>query len=205
MSAPSYKVFLSHASYDVGVANLIARVITRPGLECWVDAKDLGVGAHFRSAIAETLCGANELLVLASPRFAKSKWLDFEVGMAMGAGLEIIPLLYDCTLGRISDFDVLRHLHAVHIDDFDKYETQLIARANAFFQANEQPLQGAAGGSPHRLPPPVVPPRGFYGRPAGASSRRSDQANEGVRKLQERIRRELKPKAERPKGDEHDD
>ncbi len=200
MSAPRYTVFLSHASHDVGVARLIERVLKSLGVACWIDAKDLDAGVHFRDEIVARLRMSNELLVLASPRFASSRWLDYEAGIAAGAQVKTVPMLYDCVPARISDFDMLRHLHAVHIDDFDEYERQLLERVRVFQRAKPQQMQAAMGGTGVPPPPPVRLSKGFYGRVRHVTDEPGGLGGDGVRKLQERIRRELKPK-----GDNHDD
>lgn len=125
IGSSNYKVFVSHASADVGVAKMLHALVTNAGADCYVDAKDLRGGVIFREELAKHIRSSNEMVVLLSPKFENSKWLDYEVGIAVGAGKLIVPLLFDLPRARISDFDFLRHLHAIHIDDHEVYLSDL--------------------------------------------------------------------------------
>lgn len=127
-----YKVFISHDSRDRAVADMLSGYIRGMQVNCDVDFQFLEVGSKYKREIRNKIVSSNELLVILSPRFKLSKWLDYEVGVADGAGLYLSVLLLNLANGEIGDCEFLRDGHVDQIDNYQRYLSQLAARADDF-------------------------------------------------------------------------
>lgn len=123
-----YRLAISHSSADIGVAKLISLYAKKLGASCFLDEWSIGGGADFRHEIINQIRNAHELLVLVTPKFLESRWLDFEVGVAAGAGLWIVPMSHCVAPGQRNDLPTLKNMQWRDLDDAEKYFKELEKR-----------------------------------------------------------------------------
>jgi hypothetical protein len=62
-----YRVFLSHASEDRWIAEVIRQKLHEVGVEVWLDVFDLPGGANIKARLRQEMQNSDECLVLFSP------------------------------------------------------------------------------------------------------------------------------------------
>jgi hypothetical protein len=93
VASNTYRLFISHASEDRAVAMMLHDEAQRRGATPYVDTKYLHAGVDFKRELIGQIRASDEMLVLLSPKFERSRWLVFEAGIAEGAGVPMIPML----------------------------------------------------------------------------------------------------------------
>jgi hypothetical protein len=102
VSSAGTQVFISHAASDSRFAGLLARSLTRMGIESRTDA-DLRHEVRPErgaSALAQALTEADLIVAIVSDKSVTSPNLNFEVGAAIGQNKRVIPVLLSKTAGR---------------------------------------------------------------------------------------------------------
>lgn len=128
-----YRVFVSHASDDLWVAEQIAKSIEDCGADTFLDRRDIAAGDNFKQRIREEIPKCNELVALFTPWSRRRAWVRHEIGMADALSKRIVCVFYKVS---ISDFDAdedgrgsLDDLNIVDINAFDTYLRALKRRA----------------------------------------------------------------------------
>lgn len=85
-------VFLSYSTRDAVMARLILHIFEKSGVDCFLAERDIPIGAHFDSEIAEKIRQSRALLVLWSSDAASSPWVNQEVGIALGQNIPVWPI-----------------------------------------------------------------------------------------------------------------
>ena len=110
-------VFISYSRDDAAYAGRLARAIEQAGFSAWYDHK-MPVGDSFNSTIEDAIDNARVILVLVTPRSAKSAWVQYEIGLAMQKGARIIPVTAD----EVDPGDLpslLSRMNAMRLSDLD--------------------------------------------------------------------------------------
>lgn len=120
-----YRVFLSHATHDKWIAEVIKEKIEAmlPRVYVWIDNRDIAGGDRIPDEIQEAIFDCDELVVLATPASKDRSWITLEIGAAWGLKKRIIPLCYHVEPETLND--VIRNLRAYQLHEFDAFLTDL--------------------------------------------------------------------------------
>jgi TIR domain len=105
--AAKLRVFISHASGEAPLAEILQRHITKDfiGLvEVFVssDGTSIAVGDHWMDGVVHALQNADIYAVLCSQHSIERRWINIELGAALGRGQPIIPICHtDLTPGQL--------------------------------------------------------------------------------------------------------
>ncbi len=125
---PSYQVFVSHATADKWIATTFCEKIDSLGASTFRDDRDINGGDSIPEAIRTEIQVSRELVVLLTPDSIERPWVLLEVGAAWGRRKDyrIVPVLCHVSFDAIPD--IIEGKKAFHINDFDKYLTELKRR-----------------------------------------------------------------------------
>ena len=125
---PAYQVFVSHATADKWIATTFCEKIDATGATSFRDDRDINGGDSIPETIRTEIQVSRELVVLLSPDSIERPWVLLEVGAAWGRrkNYRIVPVLCHVSFDAIPD--IIEGKKAFHINDFDKYLTELKRR-----------------------------------------------------------------------------
>ncbi len=87
------RIFLSYASEDSNRATeLMNELAKQPNVDVFTSDK-MSAGENWRTKIKEALSESDFFLVLLSPTSVRSRWIQFELGVAWGLNKLIIPIV----------------------------------------------------------------------------------------------------------------
>lgn len=87
-------VFISYAHEDNETARGLTKELNRKGFSVWFDERELKSGEAWEQQIKDAISGCNALLLLVG-KTALSRLVLAEVGMALGQGKRVIPLIIE--------------------------------------------------------------------------------------------------------------
>ena len=90
-------VFISYRSEDGEFAANLIRQLEDAGFQVWSDNERLRAGAQWREAIDQALREAFALVILLAPGTRASELMMYEWVYALGAGIEVIPVMIEET------------------------------------------------------------------------------------------------------------
>jgi TIR domain len=96
MRKPVKKVFLSYDGADERAAREISASLKNAGFEVWDPAREILPASNFTASLQDALNTADAMVVLLSPDFSGSKYLQYEVEFALGTERfsgRLIPVL----------------------------------------------------------------------------------------------------------------
>jgi hypothetical protein len=128
LSKPTYQVFVSHASADKWIATTFCEKIDATGATSFRDDRDINGGDSIPETIRSQIQVSRELIVLLTPDSIERPWVLLEVGAAWGRrkNYRIVPVLCHVPFDAIPD--IIEGKKAFHINDFDKYLSELNRR-----------------------------------------------------------------------------
>lgn len=88
-------VFISHATEDAPFANFLFRHLQQERLEVFLASASLAPGEKWMPSILENLRQSKWMLCLASRAACDSPWVMQEMGVAIGHGKKMIPIIWD--------------------------------------------------------------------------------------------------------------
>jgi hypothetical protein len=107
----SYKVFLSYSQKDSTVAKEIAQKLrTTKLVRVFLAAENLRPGHQIPSKVLSGIRDSDLLLVLWSRNSDRSHWVIYEIGIAFGARVKVLPLVLTKSV-PLPDF--IRHTDAL--------------------------------------------------------------------------------------------
>lgn len=123
----AHKVFISFSAKDKSIANSLKRQLADAGAEVslaepFVERK----GSNIKLAIADAIKQSDEVIAIVSKNSVESPWLSFEVGIAVGLGKKLVPVVVGIEPNKLSP--VMRSLQSVKLDGFGHYVTQMSGR-----------------------------------------------------------------------------
>ena len=125
--ADDYVVFVSHASYDKWIAQVICEKIESLGVKTWRDDRDIDGGDKIPEKIKQAIASCSELAVLLTPQSIDRPWILVEIGAAWGQDKRIVPLFYHVETERVPD--VVRENRGFHLNEIDQYLSDLAVRS----------------------------------------------------------------------------
>lgn len=126
--SPTYQVFVSHATADKWIATTFCEKIDATGATSFRDDRDINGGDSIPESIRTQIQVSRELVVLLTPDSIERPWVLLEVGAAWGRrkNYRIVPVLCHVSFDAIPD--IIEGKKAFHINEFDKYLTELKRR-----------------------------------------------------------------------------
>lgn len=118
------RVFVSYSRVDKDAAKRVEAILRKKGVEYFLDERDVEWGAGIDASILNALERMTHLIVLVSPASVKSQWVAYEIGLAKGKGLRVLPLLLHPSVDLppfISDLN-----YKTSYDDIESYFTTVI-------------------------------------------------------------------------------
>lgn len=103
------RVFVSYTREDEGRVRPFLAALENVDISGWMDAADLPAGAPISRVLREAIQRASAVVVFYSAAAAESRWVDFEIGAAQGAGKQVIGVLlegqrtYEQTVERLRE------------------------------------------------------------------------------------------------------
>jgi hypothetical protein len=132
MASGGYRVFLSHASDDLWVAEQMAASIEQAGASVFLDRRDIAAGDDWMDRLREEMKKCDELVGLFTPWSRKRLWLMHEMGMAHLLSKWIVCVLYRV---KLKDFDkdeggrgLVNSMNVIEINRLGDYFKELKTR-----------------------------------------------------------------------------
>jgi hypothetical protein len=121
-----YLVFVSHATHDKWIASVICEKIEVIGAQTFRDDRDIKGGESIPNAIVDTIEKCDEFLVLLTPESINRQWVLVEIGIAIGARVPIVPLLYHLDAEALPG--IIRDHRAYSLNELEEYLDELLER-----------------------------------------------------------------------------
>lgn len=122
------KVFISHSSRDVWVAQRIATDLQERGIDVFIDENDLETGDVFDEKLRDNLRDSDEVLLLLSPVAVQSAWVLMEIGAAWALDKRLVPILHGLGVNELPD--AIDKRQARELNAIDRYYDELLSRTN---------------------------------------------------------------------------
>lgn len=116
-----FEVFLSHATYDKWIAQVLCEKLESLGTQVhvWRDDRDIDGGDQIPDAIKQAIDDCDEFLVLLTPQSVTREWVLIELGAAWYRGCRIVPLFYHVDLKSVPN--IIRDTRGFHLHELDEY------------------------------------------------------------------------------------
>ena len=88
-------IFISYSTVDAEAARFIHRNLVEQGVSAFLAAVSLQPGQQWSPEILEALRGSECVIFLASRSACASPWVQQELGYAVGAKKQLIPIIWD--------------------------------------------------------------------------------------------------------------
>jgi tetratricopeptide (TPR) repeat protein len=85
------RVFISHSSANLDVAQQVETALTAAGFNCWLDHSNIRVGVLLGKELRQAIAGSRAVVLLWSKEAAASDWVATEILTAFHSGRFIIP------------------------------------------------------------------------------------------------------------------
>jgi hypothetical protein len=123
-------VFISYADADRQIAEFVHTCLLREGLNVFMAAISLQPGARWDRDIIDALKSSKVVLFLASEAANASAYVQQELGAAISAGKDVIPIVWNMEPDRLPGF--LRNIQALDLrhNNPDAYAAKVSAIAN---------------------------------------------------------------------------
>ncbi|MBE0690023.1 MAG: TIR domain-containing protein [Anaerolineae bacterium] len=86
-------VFISYEHSDSDFADALIRRLEKAGYTSWIDSDQLRLGENWRQGIDEAIRNAFVLVVIMTPDARASEYVTYEWSCALGAGIQVIPIM----------------------------------------------------------------------------------------------------------------
>ena len=93
-TADYFRVFISHLSENKQSAKKLKDYLDGFGICAFVAHEDIEPTKEWRDELEKALFSMDAMVAILAPNFGKSKWTDHEVGVALGRGKLVLPILY---------------------------------------------------------------------------------------------------------------
>ena len=136
----SKHIFISHSKKDSNFINKLEGDLEQLGFKIWIDT-DISGGEEWRNTIDKNLRTASDVVVVLSPNAVASKWVVHETAIAIGAGINVVPIM----IKEIPEKDIPVFAEEKQWIDFqgwgedDKYKSALAKLTKAITPPN--PIQ----------------------------------------------------------------
>jgi hypothetical protein len=127
-SKPDYQVFVSHATADKWIANVICEKVEGTGASTFRDDRDINGGDDIPEEIRQQIKRSREMIVLLTPESVGRQWVLLEVGAAWGwcRNFRIVAVLVHVGTEPIPE--IIKSKKAINVNDFDNYLSEVRKR-----------------------------------------------------------------------------
>jgi len=87
------RIFISYNHSDKEFVSSLEKSLQEKSINYFLDEKNISFGDSLSGSIHDAFSTITHLIVVISPGSAKSHWVSFELGMALGRGIKVIPIL----------------------------------------------------------------------------------------------------------------
>jgi hypothetical protein len=126
------KVFISHASADLWVAQQLASHMKSCGVETLLDNADIDHGDDFEEEILNAADECQELVVLLTPWSVERRYIWLEIGNFWGRRRRMVGLLHGLTAKEVATNErmpvALKRLNLISLNEVESYFSQLTRR-----------------------------------------------------------------------------
>ncbi len=99
-------VFISYSHEDSDWTHQFAEALKNLDVEVWLDAWRINPGDSITTAIEDGMRASDAIVAILSPKNVDRPNLMFELGLAMGTGKRLIPVVSDEVEGSMIPFDL---------------------------------------------------------------------------------------------------
>lgn len=89
----AYSVFVSHSAHDQGLVMALASTLSKYGVDVRVAEWYIAAGQALSDKVKAQIKGADSVVVFLTGNGKRSKWVQQEVDIALGANRLVIPLV----------------------------------------------------------------------------------------------------------------
>jgi hypothetical protein len=127
-SRPAYQVFLSHATADKWLAEIICEKIESIGATTFRDDRDIHGGDDIPEEIRKQIKQSREIVVLLTPESVNRPWVLLEVGAAWGSSrkMRITPIMCHTPINLVPD--MIKNKKVIGINEMKAYLSELARR-----------------------------------------------------------------------------
>lgn len=87
------KVFVAYDVRDQAYAQLLSKVLRVHGITKWMAPESIETGARWGVAIVDAIVDSTAVIVIMSPRSARSQWVSRELAVTEREGIPVFPIL----------------------------------------------------------------------------------------------------------------
>lgn len=113
MTKMNFDVFISYASEDHEIANLIAQTCAQEKIKAFIDTKQIGIGESIPRLINDAFKSAKVLLFIATRKYESKKWTNEELFTAFNKvvkeEMKLFPLIVESTESFEKEYPLLSH------------------------------------------------------------------------------------------------
>src|SRR5580704_14303707 len=122
-------VFISYSRADKEFVEKLDKALKERGKDAWVDWADIHPSAEWLQEIFRAIESASAVVLVLSPRFAKSKVCADETDYALKHNKRIVPIVIDDFDQSTLSASVLARqwIHCRSIDNFDEAVSSIIS------------------------------------------------------------------------------
>jgi endonuclease YncB( thermonuclease family) len=92
MVDPKHTIFISHASQDLHLAQVLCEALENRGIRCWLAGRDVTGGDNFQSAIPAAIRASKAMILIFTNNANNSDEIKKELALASQHRLTVIPL-----------------------------------------------------------------------------------------------------------------
>src|SRR5262249_9008605 len=92
-----FRLFLTHLSSFKDTAAGLRNSLRRFAISSFVAHEDIEPAKEWQDEIEAALFSMDALAAVITPKFVESKWADQEIGVAIGRGTVVIPIMREAT------------------------------------------------------------------------------------------------------------
>ncbi len=89
----AYRIFISHSTRDKGLVIALANLLAKSGIEVSVAEWYIRAGESLSEKVERQIAQSDSVVVFLTRDGLRSKWVQQEVGIAIGKGKLVIPLV----------------------------------------------------------------------------------------------------------------
>jgi len=107
-------VFISYSHVDKDFVKSLVKILAKQQIPYFLDSKDITWGSSINDEIRQAFDNAQYIIVVMSPASLKSSWVPYEVGLAKGKNVKILPILTHPSLDLPLYLADLKHFNSLN-------------------------------------------------------------------------------------------
>jgi len=86
-----HDVFISHASEDKTIADMVCATLEQQGIRCWIAPRDIQPGVDWRAAIVAAIKSSRCMVLVFSDKANASSHIPRELDLAFDGEIPVVP------------------------------------------------------------------------------------------------------------------